>query len=140
FFFSYADGKRKTIFAKGNTDTTGLHYDLIGYRDIIARIRLPLNLSSGPFIRKVNIAAQGMYTDLTELNRLPGQKKLKHNELGDFYSFQYDASFEMQLRQGLRDVAPRFGTFIHYTFRHTPFISFLQGRQSALDASLYLPG
>jgi hypothetical protein len=46
----------------------------------------------------------------------------------------------MQLRQSLRDVAPRFGAFLHYTLRNTPFKSFFQAKQSAVDVSLYLPG
>jgi hypothetical protein len=139
-FFAYADGKRKTIFSKGEADTIGLRYDLIGYRDINIGVKLPFNLSSGPFIRRINLVAQGVYTDLAELYYRTDSKKFNRHELGDFYSLQYDASFEMQLRQSLRDVAPRFGLFLHYTFRNTPFKSFFQAKQSAVDASLYVPG
>jgi hypothetical protein len=140
FFFSWSDGKRKTIFPKGAADTSGISYDMIGYNDFNLGIKLPLNFSGGPYIRNVNLSAQGIYTELSELKYRFNSKRFNKHELGSFYSLQYDASFEMRLRKGIRDIAPKFGTLLQFSFRNTPFHSFFQASQKAVDASLYLPG
>jgi hypothetical protein len=139
-FFSYIDGKRKTLFSKGVADTSGIKYDLIGYRDFNAGVRLPLNFSSGPYIRNINLTAQGVYTELSQLIDRPNSKKFDRHELGDFYSLRYDALFEMRLRQSLRDVAPKFGVLLQLSLRNTPFRDFFQATQTAMDANVYLPG
>ncbi len=141
FFFAYADGKRRSIFSNGEADTAGIKYDMIGYRDINIGAGLPLNFSGGSFIRKINLTAQSIHTELSQLYfRNASGKKFSRLELGDFYSFQYDASFEMRSLPNLRDVAPKFGAILQITVRNTPFKSFFQAKQTAVNAGVYLPG
>ena len=103
-------------------------------------VSLPLNFSSGPFIRKINLTAQAVYNEFDELIRRTGSKKFDRSHVGNFYSQQYDASLEMRQRQSLRDVAPRLGALVQFTFRNTPFHSHFQASQMAFDANVYLPG
>lgn len=142
FFFTLLDGRRKTIFPEeqGNATVTGINYDLIHYTDYAIGTQLPLNFSSGPYIRKINITIKGGYTDFTILNRRTNQNGYNKNKLGNFYSMEYDAFYEMRLRQSMRDVGPRFGTILQFSFRNTPFKSFFQAKQKAADAVLFLPG
>lgn len=140
FFLSYADGKRKSIFAKGETDTSSIQYDLVGYKNVNFGIGLPLNFSSGPFIRKINFTSQVVYNELDRLIKHIDNSKYDRSYLGTFYSMQYDASVEIRLRQSLRDVAPRFGVISGFTFRNTPFKSSFNASQTALDVNVYIPG
>jgi hypothetical protein len=143
FFLTYADGKRKTLFADGETDSLGtppLHYDLVNYRNVNAGVSLPLNFSSGPFIRKISLTAQAVYNEFYELTRRAGSRKFDRSYFGNFYSLQYDALLEVRQRQSLRDVAPRLGALVQFTFRNTPFHSHFQASQTAFDANVYLPG
>jgi hypothetical protein len=143
FFVAYSDGKRKTIFSKGEINTSSdsaIHYNLIGFRNVNLGTSLPLNLSGGPYIRKLQLTAQAIYNEFDELNRRAESKKFNRSYFGNFYSLQYDASFEMRRRQSLRDVAPRFGAFGQFTFRNTPFHNFFQASQLAFNVNVYLPG
>jgi hypothetical protein len=143
FFFSYEDGKRKAIFAKGETDTTSappFHYDLIRFRNVNVGVGLPLNLSGGAFIRKVNVTSQVIYNSFDKLTRHTSDNKYDRSYFGNFYSLQQDVSLEIRLRQSIRDVAPRLGTLIQFTFRNAPFHSYFLASQTALDATLFIPG
>jgi len=142
FFFSYYDDRRKTIFPKKDGETTlnNITYDLIRSKNINLGVGLPLNLSGGPYTRKLNLSIQGSYTDFAVLNRRAGSHEFDKDKLGNFYSLQYDAAFEIRLRQSLRDVGTRLGTLLQFTFRNTPFGSFFNARQTAFDASIFLPG
>ncbi len=142
-FLAYADGKRKNIFAKGETDTLNnavLHYNLIGFRNFNFGVNLPLNFSGGPFIRNVNLTAQTVYNEFEELTRRSGSKKFDHTDFGSFYSMQYNASFEMRQRQSLRDVGPRLGGLLEMSYRNTPFKGDFHASQVSLNANVYLPG
>lgn len=142
FFFSYYDERRKTIFPKkeGETTLNNIAYDLVRSKNINLGIGLPFNLSGGPYTRKLNLSIQGSYTDFAVLNRRTGNNGFYKDKLGNFYSMQYDCFYDMRLRQSLRDVGPRFGTTLRFTFRNSPFGSFFNARQTAIDASLYVPG
>ncbi len=143
FFFSYADGKRKAIFAKGETDTTSappFHYDLIGFKNLNFGVGFPLNFSGGPYIRKVNLTSQIIYNSFDKLTRHTTDNKYDRDYFGNFYSLQHDASLEFRLRQSIRDVGPRLGTLIQFTFRNSPFHSYFNASQTALDVNVYLPG
>jgi hypothetical protein len=142
FFFSFSDEKRKTIFPKkeGGTTLNNISYDLIRSKNLSLGVGLPINLSGGPYTRKLNLSLQGSYTDFALLNRRMGSNGFDKNKLGNFYSLQYDFSWDMRLRQSNRDVGPGFGTLIQFTFRNTPFGSIFNSRQTALDASIFLPG
>lgn len=142
FFFSYYDERRKTIFPKkeGETTLNNISYDLIRSKNINLGIGLPVNLSGGPYIRKLNLSVQGSYTDFAVLNRRTSSNGFDKDKLGNFYSLQYDALWEMRLRQSLRDVGPRFGALLQFTFRNTAFGSFFNARQTAIDIGVCLPG
>lgn len=142
FFFTFLDGRRKTIFpeSEGGTNITGVSYDRIHYRSYSIGTQLPLNFSSGPYIRKTNIVVQGGYTDFSVLNRRINDNGYNKNKLGNFYSISYDVSYEMRLRQSMRDAGPRFGTILQFGYRNTPVKSYFQAEQKAADAVLYLPG
>ncbi len=142
FFFSFFDDRRKTIFPKkdGETTLSNIAYDLIRSENLNLGLGLPLIFSSGPYTRKLNLSAQGSYTDFAVLNRRIGTNGFDKDKLGNFYSMQYEASWEMRRRQSLRDVGPRFGTMLQFTFRNTPFGSLFNARQTAVDASINLPG
>ncbi|HWR33479.1 MAG TPA: hypothetical protein VN451_08140, partial [Chitinophagaceae bacterium] len=142
FFFTFLDGRRKTIFpeSEGIASLNGISYDLVHYRRYTIGTQLPLNLSSGPYIRKTNITIQGGYTDFTILNRRTNENGYNKNKLGNFYSMEYDAYYEMRLRQSMRDVGPRFGSILQFSFRNTPARSFFQATQKAADAVFFLPG
>jgi hypothetical protein len=142
FFFTYFGVRRKTIFPSdnGETDVTGIPYDLMSYQTFSLGTGLPLNFSKGSYITKLNLAAEAGYTNFSVLNRRTGDEGYNKNKLGNFYSMQYDASFTMLQRQSIRDVAPRFGSLLQFTFRNTPTGSFFQAKQTAADATLYLPG
>lgn len=142
FFFTFLDGRRKTVFPEeqGNANINGISYDLIHYKNYNIGAQLPLNFSSGPYIRKTNFMVQGGYTDFRILNRRINDNGYNKNKLGNFYSLSYDAYYEMRLRQSMRDVGPRFGTILQFSFRNTPFKSFFQARQMAADAVVFLPG
>lgn len=139
-FFGYTDGRRRSIFSEGETDTTGVTYDLISYHNWNAGASLPLNFSGGPYIRKFTVTAQAVYTSLSTLLHAPSGKKFAHTDLGNLYTLQYDAIGEIRLRQSMRDVAPRLGTLVQFSYRNAPFHSNFHGEQTALDANLYLPG
>ncbi|MBI5857492.1 MAG: hypothetical protein HZB42_07560 [Sphingobacteriales bacterium] len=142
FFFTFFDGRRRTIFPEkqGGTNVNGISYDRIHYRNYNLGTQLPLNLSSGPYIRKTNMTIQGGYTDFSTLNRSTNSNGYDKNKLGNFYSMSYDIYFENRLRQSMRDVGPRFGSILQFSFRNTPFKSYFQAKQQAADAILYLPG
>ena len=143
FFIAFSDGKRKTIFSKGEINTSSdsaVHYNLVGFRNVNFGTSLPLNFSGGPYIRKLQLTAQAVYNEFDELNRRADTKKFDRSHFGNFYSLQYDASFEWRLRQSLRDVAPRFGTLAQFTFRNTVFHNFFQASQCAFNINVYLPG
>jgi hypothetical protein len=139
-FFGYADGKRKTILSSGQADTSGIHYDLVGFTDLDLGVKIPLNLSGGPFIRKLNLTAQGVYTRLNQLYYRSDGKRFDKIRLGEMYSLKYDLLFDMHLRPGIRDVAPRFGSLVQLSYIHTPFHSFFEATQTAVDAQFYVPG
>ncbi|HYM93806.1 MAG TPA: hypothetical protein VET23_06690, partial [Chitinophagaceae bacterium] len=143
FFVSYSDGKRKSIFAKGETDTasfSSFHYDLIGFKNVNFGVGLPLNFSGGAYIRNVDITSQIIYNEFDKLTKHATDNKYDRSYFGNFYSVQQDVSVEIRKRQSIRDVAPRFGMLSQFTFRNTPFKSFFQASQTALDVNVYLPG
>ena len=142
FFFTYYDGRRKTIFPKkeGETHLNTISYDLIRYNNFNTGINLPLNFSRGAYITKLNLSSQVSYTDFAALNRRIGTNGYDKDKFGNFYSLQHQASFEWRQRQSLRDVASRYGGFLQFTLRNTPFRSFFQARQTAFDGVFFLPG
>jgi hypothetical protein len=142
FFFTYFDGKRKTIFPKkeGETTLNNIVYDLIGYKNLNFGVGMPLNFSRGEYLTKLNLSSQLSYTDFAYLNRKSGNSGFYKEKIGNFYSQQHDVTFDMRRRQSLRDVAPRFGTLLQFSFRNTPFKSFFQSKQTAIDANFYMPG
>ncbi len=143
FFFSYSDGKRKAIFAKGENDTTSsapFQYDLIGFKNVNLGVGFPLNFSGGPYIRKVNLTSQVIYNSFDKLTRHANDNKYEREYFGNFYSLQHDASFELRQRQSIRDVAPRLGGIVQFTFRNTPFKSHFEASQTALNVNIFLPG
>lgn len=143
FFFSYTDGKRKNIFAKGETDTigaSGFYYDLIAYKNLNFGVGLPLNFSSGPFIRKLTVNSSVVYNSFDKLTRQPGEDKYNRDYIGNFFSLQQDANVEWRKRQSLRDVGPRLGLVAGFTFRNTPFKSHFEASQTAFNINLFVPG
>ncbi len=143
FFFSYNDGKRKTIFGKGQADTnvvTPYDYDLVQYRNLNFGVGFPLNFSSGAYIRKVNLTSQIVYNSFDKLTRHSDDSKYSRSYVGNFYSLQHDVSVQILRRQSIRDVGTRLGTLIQFCFRNSPFKSSFQAQQTALDMNLYLPG
>jgi hypothetical protein len=142
FFFTWYNGRRNTIFPKkeGETTLTNITYDLIRYNNLNLGVGLPLNFSKGAYTTKLNLSSQLGYTDFAALNRRIGANGYDKDKFGNFYSLQHDASFEMRQRQSLRDMGTRLGTLLQFSFRNTPFRSFFQSRQTAIDANFFLPG
>jgi hypothetical protein len=142
FYFTYFDGKRKTIFPKkeGETNLNNIAYDLIRFNNLNFGVGLPLNFSKGAYITKLNLSSELSYTDFAALNRRTGNNGFDKNKVGNFYSQQNNVSFEMRQRQCLRDVSTRFGTLVQFSSRNTPFKSFFQAKQTAIDINFFLPG
>lgn len=140
--FIYDDGKRKEILPGAVDDTLSgnYRYDRINYRDAGLGVSLPLNFSSGKFIRKVSLGINGLYTTLNGLMKKPDSKRFSHQPFGHFHSLEYLADFEMRQRSSIRDVAPRFGGAFTFLFQSTPFKDQFDGSQLAITSRIYLPG
>ncbi|WP_216823492.1 TolB family protein [Niastella vici] len=143
FFISYTDGKRKAIFSKGEAGAGlaySVYYDLIAFRNFNFGTALPLNFSSGAYIRNLVLKSQVVYNSFNKLVHQPDENQYKREYFGNFFSLQHDISFEWRLRQSIRDVGPRAGVITAYSFRNAPFHSFFNASQTAVNINVYLPG
>lgn len=142
FFFKYYDGKRKTIFPKdaGETTLSNLTYNLIRFRDYSGGVGLPLNFSKGPYITKMNASAQLVYSNFSTFSDGKTNEPFRKAKFGNLYYQQYDALFDCRKRQSPRDVGPKAGTMLQFCYRNTPFKSYFNGSQTAIDANIFLPG
>ncbi|MDP4265193.1 MAG: hypothetical protein Q8941_21885 [Bacteroidota bacterium] len=140
--FMYDDGKRIKILPgeAGEAPFDYSSYSRFAYRDAGIGVSLPLNLSSGKYIRKLTVGINGTYTDLYGQVRTSNGKKLASQNLGNLHSISYNTSLEIRERQSIRDVAPRWGGSFSFLFQQTPFKDIFNGSQLALTGHAYLPG
>ncbi len=142
FFFHFLDGRRNTIFPENQGQTTLDHfsYDLIHFQNSNLGVLIPLNLSKGSAISKLNLTSQFGYTNFKSLTRQGDGSGYSKNHIGHLYFLQQDLEYSILRRQAIRDVGPRLGLNIQFTYRNTPVKSNFQAAQTAANTELFLPG
>lgn len=135
---SYIDGSRHDLYSfregkKVFDSSSKYHFQTTDFT-----VAIPFNFSVGKFIKKMNISAAAFFTTISKHDVFSNEYYKEPREA--FYGTRYNFSYQVAMRQAIRDVAPRLGYGIDVIYQHTPFGSSVQASQFAADAQVLLPG
>ncbi len=125
-------GPRKSSW----TDTSGNQFHASWKETAFrAAIRIPLNLSSGKWVRWLQPSCATSYYFIGDMNDYP-QDAFR----GYFRSMDYSLFWESKVISGLKDIYPRWGQLLILNYRHTPFSGANLGSVAAVRTKLFFPG
>lgn len=97
--------------------------------------RIPLDLSRGKWYRLLQPEAKMEFTSIQHNSTTPSQFFS-----GSIVPITYRLYFHNLLRQSIRDLQPRWGQIVDFSFRHTPFGNLDYGTAWSAEGYEYLPG
>ena len=100
-----------------------------------AAVSIPWDFSTGKYYRTLS---PSFGTSLIQVNHLASTPE--NFTSGLIESLDYRLSFAQYFRQAVRDIYPRWGQALNFTFRNTPFSKNNLGSILETDLTLYFPG
>jgi len=98
-------------------------------------LSLPLLFTGGKYYKGLQLKLHTSFYDITH-NTSPDENKLT----GTIHSLDYTISAYRYIKQAIKDLYPRWGQAVTWSFRHSPFGDNNIGSIGAATARLYLPG
>lgn len=137
-----AGPRRITSLDRNNNRVT----ESFSEREIGAFVRVPLTLTRSKMLQSANVSVGVTNVQVSDFD---SNVRRPVNQVGDFgqvTTFQYRADYSWQRRRSQRDLAPRWGVFTTFRYRHTPqdpgssTDPNLIGWQGGNTTVVYLPG
>lgn len=102
---------------------------------LTSSLRIPLNLSSGKWLRWTQLRFASSYYKIDQVKNYPDNAFI-----GYIRTFDYQAYWSSQTLAAAKDIEPRWAQSLVFDYRHTPFDGYMLGDIMAVRSSFNFPG
>ncbi|NBB28858.1 hypothetical protein [Cellulophaga sp. BC115SP] len=135
---SLRNTQRKTsIYLDNAQPLDSLASDRWNQQELLVGLRVPLNFTKSKYIQSLSFSANWAMMQVNGYDL--GKRYVTESYNGLNQSMIYTFSYARQLKQSVRDIAPKWAQSVNFYYRNA-FASVIDGGLAAVQASLYTPG